>query len=50
MVDKKLYNETWYYYLAGEWRTSFPNELKAKKLDDTCDSELSSRVKITSAL
>jgi len=28
MVDKKLYNETWYYYLTGEWRTSFPNELK----------------------
>jgi len=28
MVDKKLYNETWYYYLTGEWRISFPNELK----------------------
>ena len=28
MVDKKLYNETWYYYLTGEWRVSFPNELK----------------------
>jgi adenylate cyclase len=28
MVDKKLYNETWYYYLTGEWRTSFPDELK----------------------
>jgi adenylate cyclase len=28
MVDKKLYNETWYYYLTGEWRTSFPEALK----------------------
>jgi adenylate cyclase len=28
LVDKKLYNETWYYYLTGEWRTSFPDELK----------------------
>ena len=28
MVDKKLYNETWYYYLTGEWRGSFPDELK----------------------
>lgn len=28
MVDKQLYNETWYYYLTGEWRTSFPDELK----------------------
>ena len=28
MVDKKLYNETWYYYLTGEWRASFPAELK----------------------
>ena len=28
MVDKELYNETWYYYLTGEWRTSFPDELK----------------------
>jgi adenylate cyclase len=28
MVDKKLYNETWYYYLTGEWRASFPDELK----------------------
>jgi adenylate cyclase len=28
MVDKKLYNETWYYYLTGKWRASFPSELK----------------------
>jgi adenylate cyclase len=28
LVDKKLYNETWYYYLTGEWRAPFPNELK----------------------
>ena len=28
IVDKKLYNETWYYYLTGEWRTAFPDELK----------------------
>jgi adenylate cyclase len=28
LVDKKLYNETWYYYLTGEWRASFPEELK----------------------
>jgi adenylate cyclase len=28
LVDKKLYNETWYYYLTGEWHTPFPNELK----------------------
>jgi adenylate cyclase len=28
IVDKELYNETWYYYLTGEWRGSFPNELK----------------------
>ena len=23
-LDKKFYNETWYYYLTGEWRDSFP--------------------------
>jgi adenylate cyclase len=28
LVDKKLYNETWYYYLTGKWRTSFPKELR----------------------
>jgi len=28
LVDKKLYNETWYYYLTGEWRDSFPKELR----------------------
>jgi hypothetical protein len=28
LVDKKFYNETWYYYLTGEWRDSFPNELR----------------------
>ena len=28
LVDKKLYNETWYYYLTGEWHTPFPDELK----------------------
>jgi adenylate cyclase len=28
LVDKKLYNETWYYYLTGEWRATFPDELK----------------------
>jgi adenylate cyclase len=28
MVDKKLYNETWYYYLTGKWRPSFPGDLK----------------------
>jgi adenylate cyclase len=28
IVDKKLYNETWYYYLTGEWRGVFPDELK----------------------
>ena len=28
MVDKQLYHETWYYYLTGEWRTSFPDDLK----------------------
>ena len=28
IVDKKLYNETWYYYLTGEWRGAFPDELK----------------------
>jgi adenylate cyclase len=28
IVDKKLYNETWYYYLTGEWRGSFPDELR----------------------
>lgn len=28
LIDKKLYNETWYYYLTGEWRTAFPDELK----------------------
>src|SRR3990172_8465536 len=28
MVDKKFYDETWYYYLTGEWRVSFPDELK----------------------
>ena len=28
IIDKKLYNETWYYYLTGEWRANFPDELK----------------------
>jgi hypothetical protein len=28
LIDKKLYNETWYYYLTGEWRVNFPEELK----------------------
>jgi adenylate cyclase len=28
LVDKKLYNETWYYYLTGNWHTPFPDELK----------------------
>ena len=28
LVDKKLYNETWYYYLTGEWREPFPDELR----------------------
>lgn len=28
LVDKKLYNETWCYYLTGEWRVPFPNALK----------------------
>lgn len=27
-LDKKFYNETWYYYLTGEWRAGFPDELK----------------------
>jgi adenylate cyclase len=29
MVDKKLYNETWYFYLTGHWHTPFPDELKS---------------------
>jgi adenylate cyclase len=28
LVDKRLYNETWYYYLTGEWHTPFPDELR----------------------
>ncbi|HLF73793.1 MAG TPA: adenylate/guanylate cyclase domain-containing protein [Anaerolineales bacterium] len=28
LVDERLYTETWYYYLMGEWRESFPSELK----------------------
>ena len=28
LVDKKLYNETWYYYLTGDWHTPFPKELE----------------------
>lgn len=28
IIDKKFYNETWYYYLTGEWRAPFPDELK----------------------
>jgi adenylate cyclase len=28
LVDKKLYNETWYYYLTGEWSAAFPDQLK----------------------
>ena len=28
LVDKKFYNETWYYYLTGDWHTPFPVELK----------------------
>jgi adenylate cyclase len=27
-MDKKFYNETWYYYLTGEWRDSFPAEFR----------------------
>jgi adenylate cyclase len=27
-LDKKFYNETWYYYLTGEWRDTFPKELR----------------------
>jgi adenylate cyclase len=27
-IDKKFYNETWYYYLTGEWHIPFPAELK----------------------
>jgi adenylate cyclase len=27
-VDKKFYNETWYYYLTGEWRDSIPDNLR----------------------
>ena len=27
-LDKKFYNETWYYYLSGEWHAPFPDELK----------------------
>jgi adenylate cyclase len=30
-IDKKFYNETWYYYLSGEWHTPFPNELKTAR-------------------
>jgi adenylate cyclase len=29
LVDKKFYNETWYYYLTGDWHTPFPEELKS---------------------
>jgi adenylate cyclase len=29
LVDTKLYNETWYYYLTGERHTPFPDELKS---------------------
>lgn len=28
VMDKKFYNETWYFYLTGEWRDSFPTELR----------------------
>jgi adenylate cyclase len=28
LIDKKFYNETWYYYLSGEWHIPFPAELK----------------------
>ena len=28
LVDKRLFQEAWYYYLTGEWRTSFPKELR----------------------
>lgn len=27
-IDKKFYNETWYYYLTGEWHTSVPDNVK----------------------
>ena len=27
VMDKRLFNEAWYYYLTGEWRVSFPKEL-----------------------
>ena len=27
-LDKRFYNETWYYYLTGEWHTSVPDEVK----------------------
>lgn len=27
-MDKKFYNEIWYYYLTGEWHTSVPDDVK----------------------
>jgi adenylate cyclase len=27
-IDKKFYNETWYYYLTGEWHTAVPDNVK----------------------
>jgi adenylate cyclase len=27
-IDKKFYNETWHYYLTGEWHTSVPDNVK----------------------
>jgi adenylate cyclase len=47
-VDKKFYNETWYYYLTGEWHQPFPHELKnlqslmvvQQKLNQSLPSEL----------
>ena len=31
LIDKKFYNETWYYYLSGEWHTPFPSELNTAR-------------------
>jgi len=47
-IDKKFYNETWYYYLTGEWHEPFPHELKRvqsfinaqQKLQQSLPSEL----------
>lgn len=43
-LDKKFYNETWYYYLTGEWRDTFPKELRFWRAYSNSGKKLFSRL------